>query len=85
MSKEGKDKDVVMLLDSNEKQEVIKFFCALTTHVGEKLASGHHAHDCFCGLNPMSRDDITFSVNKRVLDFITKAVDEKLLQETDDG
>tara|TARA_R100000306_G_C4351513_1_gene130365 strand:- start:562 stop:813 length:252 start_codon:yes stop_codon:yes gene_type:complete len=82
MSKEG---GVTLAeCNRNDKQEVIEFFCALTTHVGGKIEHGQNAHDCFCGMNPMFEKAFTFSVNKRVLDFITKAVDEKLLQETDD-
>ena len=66
-----------------DKQEVIEFFCALASHVGEKLGSEDTAHDCFCvrreNHETQCGSHSRYNMDEGVLSFIAKAVEMALI------
>ena len=65
---------------TQRKQDVIKFFCELSTYVSRNLGAGLLASDCFCD---NQRNTDSFVVDQYVTDYIEKAV--KLQLEIDKG
>lgn len=56
-----------------KREDVIKKLCVLCTKVGEsEHFDNKYAHDCFCG------EKEAFQFDRKILDFITDAIDEKL-------
>ena len=56
------------------KQEVLEKLCTLVSKVGEEHFNNKVVHDCICGQNPFSMDE----VHEDVIGFIELAVREKL-------
>jgi hypothetical protein len=57
------------------KKEVIERLCALVTKVGDKHFDNEFAHDCFCGLSPVSsRNPDGVRVDDEIINFIECAV-----------
>jgi hypothetical protein len=61
------------------KADVTGWFCGLASKVGSEVFNDQEPHDCFCGDNPVS--DANFRMDKRVLDFIGQAVNEKIIKQ----
>lgn len=55
------------------QKEVLQRFCRLASDVGDHIGN-HHAHDCFCGENPLSRER-NFQFSEIVMRFIENAVE----------
>jgi hypothetical protein len=62
----------------DRKQEVLSKLCALCTEVGDKVFNHHSATDCFCGKIDTAVTPEHFHFEQPVLDFILKAVKEKI-------
>jgi hypothetical protein len=60
------------------KEEVIKEFCKLSAIVGD-FSGNRFAHDCFCD---EAMDNLTFSFDERVINFIRNCVLMEIHNET---
>jgi hypothetical protein len=63
-----------------EKQEILERFCQLSTTVMEEKFKCQEPADCFCN-EYNYRQNLNFQYSEKIMDFITKAVHEKLDQE----
>ena len=62
------------------KKEVTERLCKLVTKVGSEQFKSEFSHDCFCGESLINNNSNTF-VNDVIIEFIEKAVEEKMEKE----
>jgi hypothetical protein len=61
-----------------KKQEVIEKLCELCDHVADKKFGWELSADCFCGKKKIA--DEHFKFDEEILNFISEAVEEKILR-----